>query len=48
MHLDASQPLLPIATLAAGVFLMIASRLLSFAAAVYLIFVGLLGLISNH
>jgi Protein of unknown function (DUF3096) len=44
MHLDATQPLLPIATLAAGVFLMIAPRVLSFAVAVYLIFVGLLGL----
>ena len=44
MHLDATQPLLPIATLAAGVFLMIAPRILSFAVAVYLIFVGLLGL----
>jgi hypothetical protein len=44
MHLDASQPPLPIITLAAGVFLMIAPRVLSFAVAVYLIFVGLLGL----
>jgi hypothetical protein len=44
MHLDATQPLLPIVTLAAGVFLMIAPRVLSFAVAVYLIFVGLLGL----
>jgi hypothetical protein len=44
MHLDATQPLLPIATLAAGVFLMIAPRVLSFVMAVYLIFVGLLGL----
>jgi hypothetical protein len=44
MHLDATQPLLPIVTLAAGVFLMIAPRALSFAVAVYLIFVGLLGL----
>jgi hypothetical protein len=44
MHLDATQALLPIVTLAAGVFLMIAPRVLSFAVAVYLIFVGLLGL----
>ena len=44
MHLDATQPPLPIITLAAGVFLMIAPRVLSFAVAVYLIFVGLLGL----
>jgi hypothetical protein len=43
MHLDA-QPLLPIATLAAGVFLLVAPRIVSFAVAVYLIFVGLLGL----
>jgi hypothetical protein len=44
MHFDAANPLLPIATLAAGVFLMIAPRIVSFAVAVYLIFVGLLGL----
>jgi hypothetical protein len=44
MHLDAAQPLLPIATLAAGVFLLVAPRIVSFAVAVYLIFVGLLGL----
>jgi hypothetical protein len=44
MHLDAAHPLLPIVTLAAGVFLMIAPRIVSFAVAVYLIFVGLLGL----
>src|SRR3954451_23869923 len=44
MHLDAAQPLLPIATLAAGVFLLIAPRIVSFAVAVYLIFVGLIGL----
>jgi Protein of unknown function (DUF3096) len=44
MHLDATQPLLPIATMAAGVFLLVAPRIMSFAVAVYLIFVGLLGL----
>jgi Protein of unknown function (DUF3096) len=44
MNLDAAQPLLPIATLAAGLFLLIAPRIVSFAVAVYLIFVGLLGL----
>jgi hypothetical protein len=44
MHLDAAHPLLPIVTLAAGVFLMIAPRIVSFAVAVYLIMVGLLGL----
>jgi len=44
MHFDAANPLLPISTLAAGVFLMIAPRIVSFAVAVYLIFVGLLGL----
>jgi hypothetical protein len=44
MHLDAANPLLPIATLAAGVFLMVAPRVVSFAVALYLIFVGLLGL----
>jgi hypothetical protein len=44
MHFDAANPLLPIATLAAGVFLMIAPRIVSFAVAVYLIFVGLFGL----
>lgn len=44
MHLDAANPLLPIATLAAGVFLMVAPRVMSFAVALYLIFVGLLGL----
>jgi hypothetical protein len=31
MHLDAANPLLPIATLAAGVFLMIAPRIVSYA-----------------
>jgi len=44
MHLDSAQALLPIATLAAGVFLLVAPRIVSFAVAVYLIFVGLLGL----
>ena len=44
MHPDAVQPLLPIATLAAGVFLLVAPRIVGFAVAVYLIFVGLLGL----
>ena len=44
MHLDAAHPLLPIVTLAAGVFLIIAPRIVSFAVAVYLIIVGLLGL----
>ena len=44
MPLDPANPLLPIATLAAGVFLMIAPRIVSFAVAVYLIFVGLVGL----
>jgi len=43
MHLDA-QPILPFATFAAGVFLLVAPRIVSFAVAVYLIFVGLLGL----
>jgi hypothetical protein len=42
MHLDAANPLLPIATLAAGVFLVAAPRVVSFAVALYLIFVGLL------
>jgi Protein of unknown function (DUF3096) len=44
MHLDAANPLLPIATLAAGVFLMIAPRIVSYAVAVYLIVVGMFGL----
>jgi hypothetical protein len=44
MHFTTASPLLPIATLVAGVFLMIAPRIVSFAVAVYLIFVGLLGL----
>ena len=41
MHLDAANPLLPIASLAAGLFLMIASRIVSYAVAVYLIVVGM-------
>jgi len=44
MHLDAGNPLLPIVTLAAGVFLLIAPRIVSVAVAVYLIIVGVLGL----
>lgn len=44
MHLDAANPLLPIATLAAGIFLAIAPRVVSFAVAVYLIAVGIFGL----
>jgi hypothetical protein len=44
MHLTAGNPLLPIPSLVAGVFLMVAPRIVSFAVAVYLIFVGLLGL----
>jgi hypothetical protein len=44
MRLDAAHPLLPIVTLAAGLFLMIAPRIVSYAVAVYLIIVGLLGL----
>jgi hypothetical protein len=44
MHLDPANPLLPIATIAAGLFLMIAPRVLSFAVAVCLIAVGILGL----
>ena len=39
-QIDATHPLLPIASVVAGVFLLIAPR----AVAVYLIFVGLLGL----
>jgi DUF3096 family protein len=44
MHLTVGNPLLPIASLIAGVFLLVAPRIVSFAVAVYLIFVGLLGL----
>lgn len=36
--------LLPIASLVAGVFLLVAPRVVSFFVALYLIFVGLLGL----
>jgi hypothetical protein len=44
MHLEGGHPLLPIAALLAGVFLLIAPRVVSFAVAVFLIFVGILGL----
>ena len=44
MHLTAGNPLLPIASLVAGVFLIVAPQIVSFAVAVYLIFVGLLRL----
>jgi hypothetical protein len=44
MHLGVAHHLLPIASLAAGVFLLVAPRIVSFAVAAYLIFVGLLGL----
>jgi hypothetical protein len=44
MHLDAANPLLPIATIAAGVFLMVAPRVMSFTVAICLIAVGVLGL----
>ena len=44
MHLEAAHPLLPFASLLAGVFLLVAPRIVSFAVAVYLIFVGILGL----
>ena len=44
MHPDAANPLLPLVTLAAGVFLLIAPRIVSVAVAVYLIIAGLLGL----
>ena len=45
MHLGAAQQhLLPIASVIAGVFLLVAPRIVSIAVAVYLIFVGLLGL----
>ncbi|SDT56746.1 DUF3096 domain-containing protein [Bradyrhizobium canariense] len=40
----ATHYLLPIASFAAGVFLLVAPRAMSFAVAVYLIFVGILGL----
>jgi hypothetical protein len=44
MHLTSAPYLLPITSLLAGLFLLLAPRVVSFAAAVYLIFVGLLGL----
>jgi|GEM_PF-3837573 hypothetical protein len=44
MHPDAATPLLPLVTLAAGVFLLIAPRIVSVAVAIYLIVAGLLGL----
>ena len=44
MHPDAASPLLPLVTLAAGVFLLIAPRIVSVAVAVFLIVTGLLGL----
>ncbi len=44
MHASGVQHLLPIASVAAGVFLLVAPRIASFAVAFYLIFVGLLGL----
>jgi DUF3096 family protein len=44
MHPDAASPLLPLVTLAAGVFLLVAPRIVSVAVAVYLIVTGLLGL----
>jgi hypothetical protein len=44
MHPDAASPLLPLVTLAAGVFLLFAPRIVSVAVALYLIATGLLGL----
>ena len=44
MHPDAASPLLPLVTLAAGVFLLVAPRIVSVAVAIYLIVTGLLGL----
>jgi hypothetical protein len=44
MHPDAASPLLPLVTLAAGVFLLVAPRIVSVAVAVYLVATGLLGL----
>jgi hypothetical protein len=44
MYLPATQPLLPIASVVSGVFLLLAPRVVSFAVAVYLIFVGFVGL----
>jgi hypothetical protein len=47
MHPVAAHPLLPLVSLAAGVFLLIAPRIVNVAVAVYLIVVGLLGLIRS-
>jgi hypothetical protein len=44
MHVAGAHYLLPIVSVVAGVFLLIAPRIVGFAVAVYLIFVGLLGL----
>ena len=44
MHIEAAHILLPFASVFAGVFLLVAPRIVSFAVAVYLIFVGILGL----
>ena len=44
MHPDAASPLLPLVTLAAGVFLLVAPRIVSVAVAIYLVITGLLGL----
>jgi hypothetical protein len=44
MHPDAASPLLPLVTLAAGVFLLVAPRIVSVAVAIFLIVTGLLGL----
>ena len=44
MHSAGVQHLLPIVSVVAGVFLLVAPRIVSMAVAVYLIFVGLLGL----
>jgi len=44
MQPDAANPLLPLVTLAAGGFLLIAPRTVSVAVAVYLVGAGLLGL----
>ena len=44
MLFDASHPLVPMVTLAAGVFLLLAPRIVSVAVAIYLIVAGLFGL----
>ena len=44
MHLEAARHLLPFASLLAGVFLLVARRIVSLAVAVCLIFVGILGM----